>query len=293
MTIDPKNYGHLRHIKFTELLPQNENIGKNKAFSQVQYQLLIGEPSYSDLIDETQFPFMIKTDNPDPNAVEPSAFRTFLGWSLCGGWNGHGDNEDILHPEDLPGNPVRMVKARIFHTKTFKNPEQEFVFNALVKKYDTDFNEETHDQKFLKDIQMLWNLETIGVEANQFDKHGYTKEEDEALALMKELTKFDPEKRRWTTRLLWSNPKRKVRNTNEFRALTVAKSLERKYMKANTVLAKYITEENLFLPQINNALLEFLNNHFMTLATAEEKAMTKIIIICSSMQLWRRAAYSC
>ena len=107
---------------------------------------------------------------------------------------------------------------------------------------------------------MLWNLETLD--------------------LMKEITKFEPEKRRWITGLLWRNPKRKVRNTNEARALAVAKSLEKKYLKADAILAKYPSNNTGdgfqgFLTQINNTLLEFLTNKFVTLATAEEKAMTK------------------
>ena len=263
MRIDPKNYNHLKNIEFTEPLPQCDHIGKNN----IQYQLLIGEPNYSDLCDETQFPFLIKTDNPDPDAVEPSCFRTYLGWSLCGGYKSDDENP-------LPN--VRMVKAKIFQTKIFKNPEQEFAFNALVKKYDADFDEDDHDHKSLRCIQMLWNLETIGVEpADSVLK--YTKDEQEAVDLMKQITKFEPEKRRWVTGLLWRNPKKKVRNTNEARAQAVAKSLERKYQKADAILAKYPSNSvsEGFMAQINKALLEFLSHKFMTLASAEEKAMKK------------------
>ena len=148
---NPKLPKICKNIEFTEPLPQCDHIGKN----DIQYQLLIGEPSYSDLIDETEFPFLIKTENPDPNAIEPSCFKTYLGWSLCGAYKSNDEN---------PPPHMRMVKAKIFQTKTFKNPEQEFAFNALVKKYDEDFDEDDHDHKSLRCIQMLWNLETIGVE---------------------------------------------------------------------------------------------------------------------------------
>ena len=69
---------------------------------------------------------------------------------------------------------------------------------------------------------------------------------------------------------------KKVKFTNENRAICVAKSLERKYLKADQVLAKYSSApENLFFPQINSALQEFIDHRFLTPATNEELRMKK------------------
>ena len=270
-SVNPRLYEHLKHLTFTEPLPQDQFVGKPHPFNQIQFQLLVGEPDYSNLLDENASPNPIKSQNPDKSIIEPSAMKTYLGYCLCGGYpKENNDNHSSDH------SAVRLVKAKIFHTKVFKNPEQSFAFRKLASQLGEKVEDLDPDQKSLQEIQLLWNLDTIGIEANQDSI--YTKEEEEALALMKKVTFFDSERRRWTTSLLWKDFSIKVNYTNESRALAVAKSLEKKYLKADAVLARYSNNpDGLFFPQINSALKEFLDNRFMTLATKEEMSMKKHI----------------
>ena len=234
LNISPWKYEHLKKLTYTECLPQNK-LGKKELIPD----LLIGEPVYSHLIPENIKPNPIKGSD---DFHEPSAMITKLGICLCGAY----PKDESLNSEVRSHSIFRAI---VLQTKIW-NPEQSFVLKKLASYVDPDA-----DIKSLSDIELLWNLEKIGIECD--DNSQYTHDEQAAVTLMQEKTKFDKENRRWTTSLLWKGSK--INFTNETRALAVARSLEKKCLKKSSDMER-----------LNCALNEFVKNDFLTEASQSE-----------------------